>query len=1315
MHQFATWKNLDWCLSVEIIPEESVFSWLDAAKSYEKTVASETVLDKLTRAAYWQRIGLCYDYASRQSTTVEDFEKLRATSVEAYSKAAELFGDKNKGLSAQCLANAEYIRSWLSPDLPTKLKSLEKCRLFAKDAMIEFEENDILEFGKTANLLSKCLFERLYVSSSDLEIREVSAEAISNAELAISVLSKTDVKDELVVAFSLASVQCWYIANTSEQEDQRKEISNKSVANAENASKLLDGVVDPYTKALALWANVLSTLYFTDNLESALQSAREMFDIASNVRDNFLKGVSCYLLAHVKDWKVLGEANPNKRRQEYEEIIRDAEKGTHLLQLVGQDALTADTYLFLVQTYSAIASDFAVNLSEKMLFSNRAIDVGKKGLEHAIRSGAPEALISTFHGLSKAYQFHARLEPKVDNKPEFLKNALGFRKEFISIAKNAFHSNLWILGVGLVYAAQIETELSRIEKNSETKAGILEDALADMQEGVASCKAWIASRPVPSTLTSVAGFEESFGDILVDGYSLTGEVENLKKANEAYNDAAEDFKRVDLPTRVAESYWKIARNFDSVEDYETAAKNFENAFAAYKASAQRIAQFSDFFSDYASYMKAWSEIEIAKCSHSDENYEAAVSHYDKASQLLRQSKSWMYLSLNFNSWSILEQAEHFSRNEESKESAEAFDRAIKAFQESKRILTVKLEGLDKVDERHLVASLIKASSVREEYSRGRIAIEEAKILDRQGNHVASSEKYSSAAAVFQKIARSESKQAGKEAKPLEYLCRAWQKMTLAEAKGSPIMYEEAAELFRLANEYMSKESASQMALGHSSFCKALEAGTEYEITRSMSMYEEAIRHLETAANYYLKAGFQTSSDYAKATQRLLNAYVFMENAKRETDPNKQAKYYSMAEKVLGIAAEYFMKANYQDKNEQAQRLIKKVKEERELALSLGEIFHASSITSSTASFSSLSASEERAVGLERFEQGDIQAKIVQHEIDVKVGNNVAIEIQLMNMGREPLSLTRIENLAPTGFQIVAKPDYCQFENMQLIMKGKRLEPLKTEEIMFTLKPFKMGSTKVEPRIICVDTVGRQVLNIPESVTFNVLAAALPGRMQTGFIDLDNLLLGGIPETYAVVLASPSIDERELLVKKFLETGAKNGQITYYISSEVGNIADLVEEHQSNFFFFLCNPRADVMVKSFPNVYKLKGVESLTDIEIALLKSFRTLDPSKTGPRRACITVLSDVLLQHHAVITRKWLSGLLPDLKSKGFTTLIVINPQMHPAEEFQAILGLFEGEIRITEKETNIGLEKTLRVRKLYNQRYFENEIVVSREKLES
>ena len=120
---------------------------------------------------------------------------------------------------------------------------------------------------------------------------------------------------------------------------------------------------------------------------------------------------------------------------------------------------------------------------------------------------------------------------------------------------------------------------------------------------------------------------------------------------------------------------------------------------------------------------------------------------------------------------------------------------------------------------------------------------------------------------------------------------------------------------------------------------------------------------------------------------------------------------------------------------------------------------------------------------------------------------------------------------------------------------------------------------------------------------------------------------------------------------------------------------------------------------------------MTEIDIALTKTFRVLDPSKLGSKRACIDIVSDVLLQHHALITRKWLSGLLADLRLRGFTTLAVINPKMHPPEEFQAILGLFEGEINISERETSKGLRQVLRIKKLYNQKYLENELTLTKE----
>jgi hypothetical protein len=160
----------------------------------------------------------------------------------------------------------------------------------------------------------------------------------------------------------------------------------------------------------------------------------------------------------------------------------------------------------------------------------------------------------------------------------------------------------------------------------------------------------------------------------------------------------------------------------------------------------------------------------------------------------------------------------------------------------------------------------------------------------------------------------------------------------------------------------------------------------------------------------------------------------------------------------------------------------------------------------------------------------------------------------------------------------------------------------------------------------------------------------------------------------------------------------------------GNAKALAEMFPDNFSLFLCSPQAELITENLPNLHKLKGVDNLTDIDIALAKYFRTIDPSKEGPRIACVQIVSDVLLQHHAVVTRKWLSSLLANLKSRDFTTLAAVDPSMHPPEEVNAILDLFDGELEIARKETVDGLQQVLRVRKLYNQEYMEDELILGK-----
>jgi KaiC/GvpD/RAD55 family RecA-like ATPase len=254
--------------------------------------------------------------------------------------------------------------------------------------------------------------------------------------------------------------------------------------------------------------------------------------------------------------------------------------------------------------------------------------------------------------------------------------------------------------------------------------------------------------------------------------------------------------------------------------------------------------------------------------------------------------------------------------------------------------------------------------------------------------------------------------------------------------------------------------------------------------------------------------------------------------------------------------------------------------------------------------------------------------------------------------------------------------------------------------------------KVESKMAYIET-GKQTISERKPATIKVLET-LPDHIKTGYKELDSLLFGGIPRDYAVILTSPSCDERDLLIKKFLETGVTKGEVTFYVTIDPGEVKTLAEEFQSNFYLFICNPQADTIVKDLPNVFKLKGVENLTDISMVLTSTIRKLDPSLKGPRRICIEIIPDVLLQHQAVQTRRWLSAFLPELRSNGFTTMATLDPEMHSQQEVRAILDLFEGEINLYENETEQGLQKFLKIRKMYNRKYLENDLPLQKEKLQ-
>ncbi len=340
----------------------------------------------------------------------------------------------------------------------------------------------------------------------------------------------------------------------------------------------------------------------------------------------------------------------------------------------------------------------------------------------------------------------------------------------------------------------------------------------------------------------------------------------------------------------------------------------------------------------------------------------------------------------------------------------------------------------------------------------------------------------------------------------------------------------------------------------------------------------------------------------------------------------------------------------------------------------------------------------------------IQAKTFLTPKEADIGEDINLEIELVNAGEGPASLIKVDGILPEGFELIAKPGYCSLEDTYLDVNRKRLDPLMAEQIKFTLRSFEKGTFTIKPEIIYSDTTRTRSSCQSTPATITVSETRLPNRVSTGYRDLDNLLLGGMPKSHAVILSSPSCDERDLLIRSFLEAGPRRGEITFNVSIEASKVKSLVERFPSYFYLIVCNPQADRIIENSTNVFKLRGVENLTEISISLSKAFRRLPTPTMRSRRVCIEIISDVLLQHGPVQTRRWLTDLVTDLKSEGFTTLAVMNPQMHSPQEIHAILGLFEGEIKIYERESERGLEKFLKIDKMYKQKYLSSELPLRR-----
>jgi TolB-like protein/cytochrome c-type biogenesis protein CcmH/NrfG len=183
-------------------------------------------------------------------------------------------------------------------------------------------------------------------------------------------------------------------------------------------------------------------------------------------------------------------------------------------------------------------------------------------------------------------------------------------------------------------------------------------------------------------------------------------------------------------------------------------------------------------------------------------------------------------------------------------------------------------------------------------------------------------------------------------------------------------------------------------------------------------------------------------------------------------------------------------------------------------------------------------------------------------------------------------------------------------------------------------------------------------------------SSIPTKVSTGYGRLDEALHGGFLAGSIAVLNAPAGDEAPILLRNFLKTE----QPSLLICRNLSSAQVIVPDAADGVARLICS---DKPVSPARGILPGKGIENLTDLNLQINETLASIQP-----RRLALDILSDVLLRHKALQTRKWLNELLERLRGRGITTLAVLNPYMHTAEEAQALVDMFDASIEVFERE---------------------------------
>jgi hypothetical protein len=1062
---------------------EKEYRWLDAANVYARLIATASSTEEKT-SLLGRRANALFRSAFQVDTAEEYRRSIRdsAKTAEDASTAFKALGQEGK--KAHYLGIKQYLLSFLTADRKEAAALLEDSGRLFDEASIKFStENDkVSEAESQAMWLDVACWGQHFPDDPGHRVKMLE-EGEDRARRALKLAEETDAAG--VKARVLRSLGGLNHGVFDVLGDSRVQVIDRAAQLLDEAMELCQHDVDAITRidATCMMCYVVQ-VDFGKMRELAMRALSD----AESMRDKRFICLALNLLLNSLRWRLTAVEDLEKAQEMFEEGQKYASRFGELAPAVRSAWTTWDRMselADLLQIHRLLA-EITPDLAERRRLLEPAIQEAVDGMNLSDHRFSKSYLA---YALATAYRTLAVAEPSPTGRHELLGEAVKFAELQTTYMRETSPAYNWNIGVGLIALGGALYELSILEK-AENRKELLHKAAVNIEEGLVTA----VREPSLSDIQylRLGRATELSSKVTQELRTLQADPPSGRSVPETLQQAIEFYQKSGQQSRIAEAYWKIALEFDALQQFSKSLDAYDRASNAYRKAAESIPVLSKIYGDYADYMQGWKAITVARIAHEDENYNEAEQRYLEAAETFGKTAKWAHLKSHYSSCALLERAENYSKLEDSESSLNTLKEASATYEAAHSELLSALGHTRLEEEKVELAKWVRLTESRKKYSVARATIEEAKLLDQSGQRLSSARKFQDAAELLEGLVQDTDMPTTPADRSMVILCRAWAEMKQGESEQSPQRFENASKLFTQAKEVMKAEKAGLLALGNASLCQALAMGTQFISNFSEELFIGAKKHLETAANHYLAAGYTKAASWVRATERLFDAFVHLSKAEAEVDADKRALAYSAAEKYLESARTLFSASGYSGKREETERYLTRAREERELLLQPLSMPGAASFSATASRLNAPTLTRDKAIGVERFEGASLLANCAFSHREGKVGETIDCELEIVNLGNVSALLVKVEDPVPTGCELVAQPEHYRFERNTLELKGKKLDPFQTEKIKLKLKLREKGTVRLNPKVYFVDERGAYQSNQAEPAELEVRELGISG-------------------------------------------------------------------------------------------------------------------------------------------------------------------------------------------------------------------------------